>query len=191
MSRTYTLQYFGVLFAAVGIIILIRVLRKGAASSKMRNMLLFFSVLITVSGVMCVLLDENWFSFSPPTKVPMFTVVGTSVCFAFVFSLLDLVNFTMVYLRSRALIENQTQIYLVLFSSCIMGAIYGFIFGMMDVEDQRGLELRDALILEEEYCIPIGIVVGGLAGMGTHILGNQSQYSGYNGLHQFHENDDI
>ena len=113
------------------------------------------------------------------------------MCFAFTFSLLDVINFVINHFRGQIVIENHDQIRLLLATSMIMGACFGFIFGMMDVEDQKGIDLRDTLIREEEYCIPIGVLLGGLAGYGIQALGKRSQYAGYNGLHQYHENDDI
>ena len=46
-----------------------------------------------------------------------------------------------------------------------MGACFGLIFGMLDVEDFVGLELRDALVKEERKCIPVGIVLGAAAAL--------------------------
>ena len=57
-----------------------------------------------------------------------------------------------------------TQVHLVLGTSIVMGFIFGLIFGVMDVEDKHGWALRNALIHEEHYCLPIGLVIGGIAG---------------------------
>ena len=37
---------------------------------------------------------------------------------------------------ARPLVESQKQIYLVLLVALLMGGIFGFIFGLMDVPDQ-------------------------------------------------------
>ena len=41
-----------------------------------------------------------------------------------------------------------------------LGASFGLIFGMLDVEDFVGVNLRDALVNEERKCIPVGIALG-------------------------------
>ncbi len=60
--------------------------------------------------------------------------------------------------------------HLVLGTSIVMGFVFGLIFGVMDVEDKQGWRLRDALINEEHYCLPVGIVVGGMAGYFNSVL---------------------
>ena len=42
--------------------------------------------------------------------------------------------------------------------STAVGAIYGFIFGVLDVEDEVNYQLTLALKREESYCYPIGAV---------------------------------
>ena len=63
---------------------------------------------------------------------------------------------------TSSMIGSEDQVHLILLTSIVMGACFGMIFGLMDVEDQRGLQLRDALIEDEEYCIPVGIILGGV-----------------------------
>jgi hypothetical protein len=51
-----------------------------------------------------------------------------------------------------------------------MGALFGFIFGVEDVEDAAIYNLNVALMKEENYCKPIGIICGGFAGYVTEFL---------------------
>ena len=92
-----------------------------------------------------------------------------AVCFALVFSSLDLLNWCLGACCNTAsgggLVENGKQVVLVLSMSTLMGACFGLIFGMLDVEDFVGLELRDALVKEERKCIPVGIVLGAAAAL--------------------------
>lgn len=158
-----------------------------------RPLLIIFAWLVVLSGVLCVVLDEQWFAFSPLVKVPLYSVVGMSVCFAFTFSLLDLVNIVSSRCSSSsAIIESQDQVYIILLTSLAMGATFGMIFGLMDVEDQRGLDLRDTLIYEEEHCIPVGVLMGGFAGLWTFLLQGQTPAHGpYKGAYAYIRNDNL
>jgi hypothetical protein len=46
-----------------------------------------------------------------------------------------------------------------------MGLSFGTIFGVMDMEEVRLEFLKKMLLKEENYCIPIGILCGALAGL--------------------------
>lgn len=54
--------------------------------------------------------------------------------------------------------------YLILASSIIMGAIFGLIFGLLDMED-AGDKLGKKLWLEEEICFPVAFLLGASAGV--------------------------
>jgi hypothetical protein len=142
-------------------------------SNGRRPILVGFAVLVIVSGILCLLLDEHWFEFAPSKKVPLYAIVGGCVCFAFSFALLDLFNLGLMWARgtkSTPLIESPAQVNLILVTTMLMGAAFGLIFGLRDVEDQRGLALRDALIQEEKHCVPIGATLGGGAGIVNYLL---------------------
>ncbi len=47
---------------------------------------------------------------------------------------------------------------------------YGVIFGWMDVEDSKAYRLEVALLKEESYCWPLGMVLGALGGFFNEIL---------------------
>lgn len=73
--------------------------------------------------------------------------------------------------------ESETQVYLVVVTAVIMGAVFGFIFGLLDVEDEQLSHLRLALLREESYCYPIGALVGGAAAaINQSLRERQDQY---------------
>jgi len=122
-----------------------------------------------MSGFLCFILDTRLFKWSPAIKVPLYAVLGMAVCFALVFSSIDLLNWCLGACCSSepggGLVENGPQVLLVLSMSTLMGASFGLIFGMLDVEDFVGMNLRDALVNEERKCIPVGIALGSAAAL--------------------------
>jgi hypothetical protein len=127
-------------------------------------------------------LQRDWVtSLSVGIKIPMlrpvsrglpprYTVLGTALCFSLTFSLVDILNqaATTCCFRnpdsriSRAFVQSPTQVYIVLTSSCLMGAIFGFSFGLLDVEDDNYRHFRfdkDQMISTIIGCT-IGCVVG-------------------------------
>merc|ERR1712118_202170 len=95
-----------------------------------------FSSLVIISGVLCFLLDKRWFvGVRPMWKVPLYTVLGTSVSFALTFAACDVANYVLGFFQAtiaKPLIDSTNQVTLVLVLSTAVGAIYGFIFGAVD-----------------------------------------------------------
>lgn len=167
--------YFGILFVVVGLIILWRISANSDPDAQSRKQhLTFFAALIVLSGVLCFVLEKNWFvGLHTLAKVPLYMVLGISVSFALTFSLVDLVNYLMGFFQAsvaRPLVESKAQINLVLCVAMAMGGLFGLIFGVMDVEDEVSYHIRLALLREEHYCYPIGAVLGGIAGFGNEYL---------------------
>lgn len=46
-----------------------------------------------------------------------------------------------------------------------MGMAFGMVFGIMDMEDVSAKMIKEYLIKEENYCIPIGVVLGAIGGL--------------------------
>ena len=46
-----------------------------------------------------------------------------------------------------------------------MGMLFGAIFGIMDMEDVSNRHIKEYLMREENYCIPIGVVFGAISGL--------------------------
>ena len=172
--NTFFSVYFGILFTAIGGVIIWRIRSKAHPIAKMmRRILTGFAVMVIISGSLCIFLDTHWFHFRAIYKIPLYSILGMSVCFAFTFSFMDLLNWLVGTCQNSdtiALVESKEQVHLVLGSSIIMGFIFGLIFGIMDVEDKHGWALRNALIHEEHYCLPVGLVIGGVAGYLNSVL---------------------
>lgn len=62
------------------------------------------------------------------------------------------------------IVETPGQVYSILIVSIIMGAVFGFIFGTLDVED-AGDKLATKLWIEEQICLPIAFTLGATAGV--------------------------
>jgi len=157
--------YFGLLFILIAGILLWRV-RTGDHPKPW--LLAGFSVLVLLSGCVCFVLEAQWFtSLSPGAKVPLYSVLGVSLCFALLFSIIDLMNYCTGVCSccrtTKALIETETQVYLVVATAMLMGFVFGFIFGLMDVEDEKIANIKVALLREESICYPIGAVMGAIS----------------------------
>merc|ERR1719174_233463 len=148
--------YFGILFAAIGAVIIWRIRSSRYALAK-KSVLNMFALTVIISGALCVLLDIRWFHFSSLVKIPLYGILGMAVCFAFTFSFVDLLNWVVGACEKNgkpmALVDSPQQVHLVLIASVVMGFIFGLLFGIMDIEDKVGLALRNSLIHEENYCI--------------------------------------
>jgi hypothetical protein len=185
-------SYFAILFLSVGGVILWRVVAVTqyqpltSEETLRRNQLIVFASLIIGSGILCFLLERHWFVGIPSfVKIPVYMILGISVSFALTFALVDLLNYMGGFFQlsfARPIIESPSQVFLVLASSLTMGGLFGFIFGLMDVEDQTQYTLQLVLMKEQHYCYPIGIAIGGIAGWASEILrAKGEEYSGLAG----------
>jgi len=152
----------------LGTLMIWRKLWEQHEQSLARVLVLSFSTLVLLSGLSCFLLEKDWFKRIPPkAKVPMYMALGVSLCFAVSFSVVDLIN---LYAdrcgQSRMpLVSSSAQIFLVLAGAVAMGAAFGLIFGVMDVEDDIS-----RLRTEERASLPIGIVLGASVGAANAVL---------------------
>ena len=129
---------FGCVLMLLGVLMCWRKLWEDHQHPLMRLLVLAFSGLVLLSAVSCFLLEKDWFRTIPPNaKVPLYMSLGVSLSFAVTFSLVDLLNLYSDHCRSRAvpLVASSRQIGLVLLGAVAMGALFGFMFGAMDVED--------------------------------------------------------
>lgn len=150
--------YFGCLFCLIGGGMVYR----SAQSVRMERMPPF-AVLILTSGVMCFMLEDTWFrSLSMWTKLPVFSILGVSVCFSLLFSLLDVTNQCC---GSDAIIDSELQMQLLAVSSSLLGCICGTFFGLLDLEDKPLHLLRDALFRDHLLTYPFGALIGAAAGL--------------------------
>jgi hypothetical protein len=123
-------------------------------------------VAVLLAGGVCVVSDMR-----PGWKVPLYGVIGVSLCFALLFSVIDIINYCTGKCEgvcgcchmTRALIETETQVYLVVGTAMVMGLVFGLVFGLFDLEDVKLADLRVALMREESVCYPIGMALGALS----------------------------
>jgi len=163
---------FGLCLMTIGGIILWRVKPlPGERLTRWRILVCGFSLMVLLSGMMCFLLNKNWIiRLSPGLKLPMYTMLGTSLCFALTFSIVDMLNNVSCSreLVAQPLVQSSKQIYVVLMASVVMGCLFGFSFGLLDVEDDSTKHYR----LDEDQAIntAIGSAVGALMGGANQYL---------------------
>ena len=155
---------FGLVLVLLGSLMIWRKLWEEHQYPLTRILVLAFSTLVLCSGLSCFLLEKDWFkTISPRAKVPMYMMLGVSLCFAVSFSLVDLLNLYSDQCSSYAssgtpLVSSPPQIFLVLAGAVSMGAAFGLMFGAMDVEDDDASHRK--LRTEERASLPIGFVLG-------------------------------
>jgi len=190
-------MYFGILFTLVGCLIMWRVLSHEADDPmQMKKMhLSIFAGTIILSGLLCFLLDRRMFvGLAAWMKVPLYMTLGLAVAFALTFSIVDVLNYVLGFCQSsiaKPIVESSNQVYLVLVVSLVMGVIFGFTFGLLDVEDEQVYHIRVALMREEHYCYPMGLALGSMAGFGNEHFRQKDDYAGYQGVAQTEFDEDI
>lgn len=180
--NTFFAYYFGFLFLLIGSIIGYRV---WSGEHPKPRLLGTFSGMILLSGLMCFMLEEAWFRrMHPSFKIPVYSLLGVSVCFALLFSLIDVINYCSTLCfppeHTRPLVNTEAQIYLVVATAVCMGFSFGFVFGYFDSEDEKLTGIRMALMREESICYPIGALLGAVAAVINMHLPNYSAHAAYN-----------
>jgi len=168
---------FGVCLMVIGGLIVWRVApMRGETVSRWRYMVFIFSCMVFTSGICCFLLEKGWLlRMDRWVKLPMYTLLGTSLSFALTFSLLDLINSSTLCsglsgaeaLLGMQAVQSSRQVYVVLFTSVFMGGLFGSSFGLIDVEDDSRMHTR----FDEDQAI--NTMVGAVAGF---LVGGANQY---------------
>ena len=169
---------FGIVLVLLGGLMIWRKLFEENQYPVTRFLVLAFSTLVLLSGIACFLLEKDWFNKIPPrAKIPMYMLLGISLCFAVAFSLVDLLNLyadrcSPFASRGQPLVSSPPQIFLVLAGAILMGASFGLMFGAMDVEDDDASHRK--LRTEERASLPIGFVLGATVGCLNSLVGTSS-----------------
>ena len=166
---------FGLVLLLLGSLMLWRKLWESHDAPCMRLLVLAFSGLVLLSGFSCFLLEKDWFKTIPPkAKIPMYMMLGVSLCFSVSFTAVDLLN---AYhdrhsydMRRRSLVSTPQQVGVVLTGAVAMGAAFGLMFGSMDVEDAV-----EKLRTEERASLPIGVLIGGIEGAVNSVLAYRAE----------------
>jgi hypothetical protein len=166
---------FGGVLLLLGCLMLWRKLTEASHGAPLtRVLMLAFSSLVFVSGASCFVLEKDWcHSLSPRAKVPLYVALAVSLSFAVAFSLVDLLNlYSDCSMLTRSggapLVSTPSQILLVLGGAVLMGSTFGYLFGVMDVEDDD--VFHNKLRNEERASLPIGFAIGGLVGLLNPLL---------------------
>jgi len=152
--------YFGLLFLVIGLAIVRRVTITSVwmeGGRLARFFLALFSLIVIFAGISCFILDHNALKLSPGQRIPFYIFLGIAVSFAVTFALVDVLN-TLI-----SSIRTSQQVFLVLGASVLSGAVFGLVFGILDVEDDPSA--RHGLISDERYSAPVGFVVGSVSAM--------------------------
>lgn len=169
-------MYFGGLFGLVGCLILWRVVSYETTESlPMKKLhLSIFAGMIVFSAFLCFLLDRRMFvGLDTWMKVPLYTVLGSAVSFAMTFAIVDVTNYMFGFLQAsvaKPIVESSEQVFLVLMISLAMGMDFGLTFGVLDVEDEDKYHVRMALMKDEHYSCPVGVIMGAIGGFGIEFL---------------------
>ena len=138
------------------------------------GILYIFAGLMIFSGLLCFLLQKNWFvGLHYVWKIPFYVLLGVSFAFVVMFILADCLNYCTLTCsgpNARTIIESPQQIYVLTATALLMGCAYGLIFGLLDVEDADLYRLAVVALKDEAYCYPIGLVLGFLAGFANEMM---------------------
>jgi hypothetical protein len=168
--------YFGVLLVLIGSIILARAFGKiGTTTVARRPLLICFALFVIAAGCLCIFFKRSWFTdLSVAAKIPLYSTLGISVCFAVSFSFVDLINFIIgSYFPDRVhLVESPAQVYLVFAVSAVMGCAFGVVFGLLDVGAgvTNLASLKSEMYVDERYCYPLGAALGAVGAVANEWL---------------------
>jgi len=143
-------------------------------SQKIFMLILAFTVLI--SGIASFFLLKQWFPlFSSAMKIPLYAILGISFSFSLTFTFSEFISIGVcdklcrTRFISRPLFGNSKLIFSLFGVAMLLGATYGVLFGILDVEndsDERHTKLWDLTF----KCIPMGAIVGFLFGLINQII---------------------
>jgi len=132
-----------------------------------------FALLIISSGVTCFLLEKDWTNtLSIKAKVPLYALLGVSIAFSVVYSTTDIVNQLLLRFyqvgKVRPFVQSVAHVQLLTLTAVICGLYYGWVFGMLDLEDVNRTSLELFLQKESFYCYPMAAGLGGLSAFILH-----------------------
>lgn len=137
-------------------------------------LLLLFTLLNAISGIVCFFLERDWsHGLTPRSKVPLYALLGMCLAFSVNFSVLDLLARCDLSVSGTFLVRAEWQVRVVATTSIITGAMYGLTFGILDIEDQMARSpklFREALHREARVCYPVGAASGAFASICARLL---------------------
>ena len=164
---------FGLLFISSGIMMAAQMVLD-EQQIKNRWLLLFFILLNVFSGATCFMLERDWSrGLSASSKIPLYAVLGSSLAFSVNFASLDLLARFECLANAQLLVRAEWQLRVVAVTSVCTGALWGFTFGALDVEDaivRSPAAFREVLHREAALCYPVGAASGAFAALAARLL---------------------
>lgn len=136
----------------------------------------YSSFVVLAAALLSFVLDKEWVrNYNFLLKVPIYGLVAMSLTFLITFGIVDIINFLISYFQSKNasnIVESQDQIMSALAVCYLGGLVYGLVFGLMDIEDDRWYNLQKDFFYEEWLCLPIGGILGVIGGFVNELLRN-------------------
>ena len=132
------------------------------------------SVVKFISGLLCLTLEKHNFShFDDHYKVPIYTIIGSSLAFLFIYALFDAIEISKSVIHTGLLARNSAThtpailtnlLYLtMLCMSCVVGGGLGIVYGIADIEGLFTESLRTVYLetfTEIMSLAPVGVLIG-------------------------------
>jgi len=130
---------------------------------------LFFALIVLSSGIACFFLQKDWFhGMTSGEKIPLYAALGMSFAFSLTFSFSELVAMAPcdrccgTNLENNPIFGTPKQIFSLFATTLSMGAAFGLMFGLTDVEDDSFH--ADNFKTNAIISIPLGVAMGGIFG---------------------------
>lgn len=168
---------FAIAFILLGLALLWRAW--AARSERLKFVLLsLFALLVVASGIACFFVTNAFVTgLSAGGKTPLFMLLGISLSFALTFCFTELVNANLCAkccscfqsdasspgaAEGDGIIKTRVQLLVIFGAALFMGALYGILFGSLDVEMASPSHNRfETLLLAS---MPVGLIIGGVVG---------------------------
>ena len=143
-----------------------------------------WAAVVLLAGASCFLLERHWnATTSPAMKTPIYMVLGAALSFTVSISLVDLIHMgasCCVRLTPSCAppqMDSPAQMVAGFVGAVAMGAMFGVVFGMMDVmQDAPGQMER--LRAEQRASLPVGVGMGAALGVILSQLGEAGEEEG-------------
>eukprot|EP01125_Pyxidicula_operculata_P001880 TRINITY_DN1176_c0_g1_i5.p1 TRINITY_DN1176_c0_g1~~TRINITY_DN1176_c0_g1_i5.p1 ORF type:complete len:211 (-),score=6.98 TRINITY_DN1176_c0_g1_i5:167-799(-) len=165
ISVTSAFSYiFGVGFCLLGLALGWRIFQSVPGKFK-KIIMMFFALLVLASGISCFFLQNGISSFTPQERVPLYMILGVSFAFSLTFSFSEILSLALcdrccnTDFANNPVFGTPRQIFGLFATSLSMGAAFGILFGLTDVENDDANHSH--LKVNTIYSIPVGILCGG------------------------------
>ncbi|KAJ3425570.1 hypothetical protein M0813_27531 [Anaeramoeba flamelloides] len=161
---------FGVIVFLFGVMLFIRTLKISDISLVSRLSVVFLSIVVAFTGVLCAVLNSKWFFLaSNSLKTLFYSITSISLSFLFVYCLVQLLNYQIFNCgcckqeNPSAFVVKKSQIYVCICSGVVLGVVNGILFGKFDVEN-TSKSYHDFHVYQL-YMLPIGFFLGLVVGL--------------------------